>query len=210
MQLLFRSSWWSWTACCLSGPWWKPPLRSQRCLCCLCCRHTCPTMYGQAGHPKVANQGNGNVRTNFPFLLNSQFILVSEGILEEIARLLHHNRSSCVIVTHCCEIMASLCSSSIGQQVHGSSNARFNTCCSCLRVCVCARYPRHCKIKLNRCCLGCAGESVSTRTPGGPPVSRPVRRDLTARDVVPASVNDLRLKFYSSAFRCWGNTPWSA
>lgn len=62
---------------------------------------------------------------------NSQFILVSEGILEEIASFLHHNRSSSVIVTHCCEIMASLCSSSIGQQVQRSSSASFNA-----RLCV--------------------------------------------------------------------------
>ncbi|XP_011612185.2 vacuolar protein 8-like isoform X1 [Takifugu rubripes] len=45
-----------------------------------------------------------------------KFVLVSEGILDEMAPLLHHNRSSPVIVTRCCEIMASLGSSSIGQQ----------------------------------------------------------------------------------------------
>uniref|UniRef100_A0A3B5K0Y4 Vacuolar protein 8 n=1 Tax=Takifugu rubripes TaxID=31033 RepID=A0A3B5K0Y4_TAKRU len=46
----------------------------------------------------------------------NNFVLVSEGILDEMAPLLHHNRSSPVIVTRCCEIMASLGSSSIGQQ----------------------------------------------------------------------------------------------
>ncbi|XP_056914610.1 ankyrin and armadillo repeat-containing protein isoform X1 [Takifugu flavidus] len=45
-----------------------------------------------------------------------KFVLVSEGILDEMAPLLHHNRSSPLIVTRCCEIMASLGSSSIGQQ----------------------------------------------------------------------------------------------
>ncbi|XP_056914611.1 ankyrin and armadillo repeat-containing protein isoform X2 [Takifugu flavidus] len=46
----------------------------------------------------------------------NNFVLVSEGILDEMAPLLHHNRSSPLIVTRCCEIMASLGSSSIGQQ----------------------------------------------------------------------------------------------
>lgn len=65
---------------------------------------------------------NGNKPTLIKPHFNSQFILVSEGILDEMAPLLHHNRSSPVIVTRCCEIMASLGSSSIGQQVHWSAD----------------------------------------------------------------------------------------
>lgn len=88
-----------------------------------------------------------NINVNEPTLilpcLNSKFILVSEGVPDEIALLLHHNRSSSVIVTRCCEIMASLCSSSIGQQVRHSANAHFNAClCTQYTLGLGARYPR--------------------------------------------------------------------
>ncbi|XP_051251872.1 uncharacterized protein LOC127361353 [Dicentrarchus labrax] len=43
-------------------------------------------------------------------------ILVSEGLLDEIGQLLHHHRSSFVIITHSCKIIADLCSSCVGQQ----------------------------------------------------------------------------------------------
>lgn len=130
VQLLYRINWWSLTACCPWKPWWNPRLRSQLCLCCLSCLHIRQTMYEQTVHRRRSTKVNINVSK--PTLIwpsfNSQFILVSEGILEEIALLLHHNRSSSLIVAHCCEIMASLCSSSIGQQVQRSSNANFNAC----------------------------------------------------------------------------------
>ncbi|KAM9341520.1 uncharacterized protein ABDE67_015170 [Symphorus nematophorus] len=47
--------------------------------------------------------------------LNNDF-LVSEGLLDEIGRLLHHHRSSSVIITHSSKIITDLCSSCTGQQ----------------------------------------------------------------------------------------------
>ncbi|KAK9534081.1 hypothetical protein VZT92_009154 [Zoarces viviparus] len=41
-------------------------------------------------------------------------VLVSEGLLEEIGQLLHHQTS--VIITHSCKIITDLCGSSMGQQ----------------------------------------------------------------------------------------------
>lgn len=100
-----------------------------------------------------------NINVNEPTLilpcLNSKFILVSEGIPDEIALLLHHNRSSSVIVTRCCEIMASLCSSSIGQQVCQSANRHTltpvfvrSTRLAC--VCTISKIGKCWKIKLNQ------------------------------------------------------------
>ncbi|XP_047467929.1 vacuolar protein 8-like [Mugil cephalus] len=43
-------------------------------------------------------------------------ILLSEGLLEEISRLLHHPRPSSVIVAHSCKIITDLCSSRMGEQ----------------------------------------------------------------------------------------------
>uniref|UniRef100_UPI0037E70E0D uncharacterized protein n=1 Tax=Semicossyphus pulcher TaxID=241346 RepID=UPI0037E70E0D len=43
-------------------------------------------------------------------------VLVSEALLDEIGRLLHHHRSNSVIITHGCKIITDLCSSSMGQQ----------------------------------------------------------------------------------------------
>ncbi|KAK2892063.1 uncharacterized protein [Channa argus] len=43
-------------------------------------------------------------------------VLVSEGLLNEIGQLLHHHRSSSIIITHSCKIITNLCSTSMGQQ----------------------------------------------------------------------------------------------
>ncbi|XP_073340594.1 uncharacterized protein [Pagrus major] len=43
-------------------------------------------------------------------------VLASEGLLDEIGQLLHHHRSSPVIITHSCKIITDLCSSCVGQQ----------------------------------------------------------------------------------------------
>lgn len=43
-------------------------------------------------------------------------ILVSEGLLDEIGQLLHRHRSTSVIITHSCKIIADLCGSRVGQQ----------------------------------------------------------------------------------------------
>lgn len=97
---------------------------------------------------------NGNKPTLIKPRFNSQFVLVSEGILDEMAPLLYHNRSSPVIVTRCCEIMASLGSSSIGQQVQyiglQSSLIPVFVCRSCLvHVCMIPKVGKGSKINLN-------------------------------------------------------------
>lgn len=94
--------------------------------------------------PRVCNdwmsqRGNTNTRRlcwhpivgYMSMFLIFQDILVSEGLLEEIGQLLYHRRSSSVIITHSCKIIADLCSSCMGQQVdHG--------CTSCVPVmCLC-------------------------------------------------------------------------
>ncbi|XP_070698356.1 uncharacterized protein [Pempheris klunzingeri] len=43
-------------------------------------------------------------------------ILVSEGLLDTVGQLLHHHRSSSVIIAHSCKIITDLCSSGVGQQ----------------------------------------------------------------------------------------------
>ncbi|XP_044022866.1 vacuolar protein 8-like isoform X2 [Siniperca chuatsi] len=43
-------------------------------------------------------------------------VLVSEGLLDEIGQLLHHHRSSSVIITHSGKIITDLCRSCMGQQ----------------------------------------------------------------------------------------------
>lgn len=55
-----------------------------------------------------------------------QDVLVSEGVLDEIGQLLHHHRSSSVIITHSCKIIADLCRSCMGQQVQQGYNSWFH------------------------------------------------------------------------------------
>uniref|UniRef100_A0A3Q3KI84 Vacuolar protein 8 n=1 Tax=Mastacembelus armatus TaxID=205130 RepID=A0A3Q3KI84_9TELE len=43
-------------------------------------------------------------------------VLVSEGLLDEIGKLLHDHRSSSAIIAHSCNIITNLCSSCMGQQ----------------------------------------------------------------------------------------------
>ena len=103
-----------------------------------------------------------------------QDILVSEGLLDEIGQLLHRHRSTSVIITHSCKIIADLCGSCVGQQVHDSSShvcSKWDD-----MICLCMAPDRD-RVMLFPIIvfLGCDGKPVFIRTPPGASVSRRVR-----------------------------------